>query len=93
MLLLDELDRTRDVVGSHCFADMQVGEEDQTQTLLGLFPFGSQAVHDQRAIDDLRIAYVAMSDDHCPCKDSKCQDEGCDFDPLLHGWACPSVKV
>ena len=40
LLVLDELHRTSDIVGRHRFADMQVGEEDQTHALLGLCPFG-----------------------------------------------------
>ena len=93
MLVLDELDRPCDIVGGHCLADMQIGEKDQAQTLLGLLPFGRQAMHDQRAINHPWIAHVAVPNNHCPDEDSKCHDESQHLRPLLHSRASRSVKA
>ena len=93
LLILDELHRTSDIVGRHCFADMQVGEEDQTHTLLGLCSFGYQTLEGVLLIHDARVAHIAVADDHRREEDRKGSDEGDDLHSLLYRRASRSVEL
>ena len=93
LLVLDELHRTSDIVRRHRFADMQVGEEDQTHALLGLCPFGHQTLDGVLLIHDARVAHIAVADDHRREEDRKGSDEGDDLRTLLYRRASRSVKL